>query len=89
MKPRQAIKAITDLEASKGWTILRSTMEREVVQAAMAIAQTPNMPLDEINFRRGAIWAAQQLLDLPQRLRLRTEADLALTRDDEPQTPDA
>lgn len=84
MKPHLQLKALAELEASKGWTILRSTMEREVVQAAMAIAQTPQMPLDEINFRRGAIWAAQQLLELPQRLKLRAEAEVSLTRDDPP-----
>jgi hypothetical protein len=89
VKPHLQLKALDDLEASKGWTILRSTMEREVVQAAMAIAQSPQMPLDEINFRRGAIWAAQQLLDLPTRLRLRLQAEERLTRDDEPAPPPA
>jgi hypothetical protein len=89
VKPHLQLKSLDDLEASKGWTILRSTMEREVVQAAMAIAQSPTMSLDEINFRRGAIWAAQQLLELPSRLRLRLEAEERLTRDDASAPPPA
>ena len=73
------LKALVDLSQSKSWGVLRATMEREVVAAAMAIASNPSMTLDEINFRRGSIWAAQQLLALPERLISRLQAEVALT----------
>ena len=80
------LKALVDLTQSKSWSVLRSTMEREVVAAAMAIASSPSMTLDEINFRRGSIWAAQQLLALPERLISRLQAEIALTPNTTTQT---
>lgn len=73
------LKAIQELTKSRGWAIIRDVMEREVVAAAMAIAENPNMTLDEINFRRGSIWAGKQLVDIPSRLTRVFEADIALS----------
>lgn len=67
---------------SKGWQVIAEVMAEEQVAAAMAIADNPQMTLDEINFRRGAIWAATQLQNLPERLMRRLEADIVLTGDD-------
>jgi hypothetical protein len=49
----------------------------------MAIAETPNMELEEINFRRGSIWAAKRMLELPVRLRQKLEAEVALLNVDD------
>lgn len=84
MQAKQALAALETLQRSKGWNYLNEIMREEVVQAAMSIANSPNMELDEINFRRGSIWAANQLLDLPNRLRLRLENELALASKDDP-----
>ena len=43
-------------------------MEAEVVEAALLIGKSGAMTTDEIHFRRGSIWAAQQLLQLPERM---------------------
>lgn len=85
MTPQQKLKAVDSLSSSKGWAVMKEVMEAEVLQAAMAIAETPNMPLDEINFRRGAIWAANRMLELPSRLRMKLESESALL-DIEPKT---
>jgi hypothetical protein len=85
MTPASKIKAINGLTKSQGWNVLREIMEEEILQAAMQIAENSNMTLDEINFRRGSIWAAKTMLDLPERLRMKLEAETALTpRDDKP-----
>lgn len=72
------LKALQDLTKTRGWAIVREVMEREIVTAAMAIADNPNMTLDEINFRRGAIWAGKQLTDVPERLMRKLEVDVLL-----------
>jgi hypothetical protein len=77
------LKALDQLKNSRGWAYLRAVMEQEAVAAAMAIADNPKMTLDEINFRRGTIWAAKQLLDLPDKLALRLQNEVALTRKDD------
>jgi hypothetical protein len=81
------LKSLDQLKNSRGWAYLRAVMEQEAVAAAMAIAENPKMTLDEINFRRGTIWAAKQLLDLPDKLALRLQNEVALTRKDDPSPP--
>lgn len=85
MSDREHLKAVLDLQKSLGWHILAEVMNQEVVAAAMAIADNPKMTLDEINFRRGTIWAAKQLIDLPVKIQLKLENELALSsKDDKP-----
>jgi hypothetical protein len=48
----------------------------------MEIAETPTMHIDEINFRRGAIFSAQRLLELPTRLAVKLENEIVM--DDKP-----
>lgn len=85
MSSKAKLKAVNDLTNSKGWAVVKEVMEQEVLQAAMAIAQSPQMSLDEINFRRGSIWAATQMLELPERLKMKLEAeDRLLPMDDSP-----
>ena len=79
MNSPSALRALDSLEKSKGWSYVKGVMDEEILTAATQIAEHRKMEIDEINFRRGAIWAAQQLLTLPDRLRLRLENEVALT----------
>ena len=72
------LKALQEMTKTRGWAVVREVMEREIVTAAMAIAEHPSMSLDEINFRRGAIWAGKQLIDVPDRLMRVLETDVRL-----------
>ena len=58
-------------------------MKEEIVTSAMSIADNSKMDLDEINFRRGSIWAAKQFLEIPNRLKLKFENEIALEKVDE------
>jgi len=83
--PKAELAAIETLVKSKGWIVIRRVMEDEIVSSAMAIAENPSMTLDEINFRRGSIFAAKALLDIPARLRSKIESEIALgQKDDNP-----
>ncbi len=85
MTPKAELAAIETLVKSKGWIVIRRVMEDEIVSSAMAIAENPSMTLDEINFRRGSIFAAKALLDIPARLRSKIESEIALgQKDDNP-----
>ena len=89
MTPKAELSSIEALEKSKGWIVLRRVMEDEIVSAAMAIAENPNMSLDEINFRRGSIFAAKALLDMPTRLKSKLYGEVALNKDDTAAQPRA
>jgi len=78
MKPEAAIKAIDTLRNGKGWAYLRAIMEKEVLHAAYQLADNPSMTEKEVDFRRGAMWASRQLIDLPDKLYARLEAEIAL-----------
>tara|TARA_B100000965_G_scaffold152990_1_gene127203 strand:- start:16137 stop:16403 length:267 start_codon:yes stop_codon:yes gene_type:complete len=82
MNSKAKLKAIDDLMKSKGWQILNQIMKDEIVSSAMSIADNASMDIQEINFRRGSIWAAKQMLDMPVRLRQKLEAEIALDTDD-------
>lgn len=86
MTPARKLKALDVLTASQGWLLIQEVMDDEIKRAALEIASNRAMSLDEINFRRGAIWAAQQLLDIPIKLSAKLEAESALNAPREPGT---
>jgi len=59
MNPKQALNLIKELQRSDGWKYLKSVMDTEIIQASHAISDGMNMPMEEIHYRRGAIWALQ------------------------------
>ena len=77
MKPNAKLKAVKELK-SNGWRVMVEVMQEEILASAMSIADSAKMDVDEINFRRGSIWAAKQLLEMPIRLRVRLESEAAL-----------
>ena len=83
MSNTNQIAALDALKKSKGWQIIEQTMRDEVVAAALAIAQNPTMTEKEVDFRRGAIWAANQLLNLPSNLQRRLQTDQLLSQKDD------
>ena len=80
INPKNQLDSINQLTKSKGWKVIDEVMKEEIVSSAMAIADNPNRTLDEINFRRGSIWAARRLLELPERLSAKLESDIALLK---------
>jgi acyl-CoA reductase-like NAD-dependent aldehyde dehydrogenase len=75
---KEALAAINALEKSKGWDYVTQVMREEILLSAQRIGENRKMEIDEIHFQRGAIWAAQRLLQIPERLRLRLENEVAL-----------
>ena len=82
MKPKQAIDKLTALQKSDGWKIIDEVMKQEILTASFQLSENRNMTMDEINFKRGAMWAARQLKELPDKLILKYKNDLALESED-------
>ena len=78
MKPRQAIDKLSSLQRSDGWKIVANVMDEETLNAAIQLSEFRNLPIEEIHFRRGAMWAARQLKDMPEKLIMKYKNDLAL-----------
>ena len=73
VKIRRTAKGVETLKSSRGWAYIREVMEQEIVSAAMGMADNAAMSVEEMHFRRGSIWAAKQLLELPRKLELHLE----------------
>jgi len=73
MKPKQAMKLVKELRESDGWKYLEEVMRDEILAASYAISDGNNMPVDEIHYRRGAIWAARKLVEMPNALEVKLE----------------
>ena len=87
MSSKRELKLISDLEKSDAWQYLTKIMQDEIVQAAMQMGEDASMTFDEVNFRRGAIWAANRMLEMPTRIKAKLEAEIALSSGDDKKTP--
>ena len=61
-------RKIQELLKSDGWGILSQKMQEEILSAAYQMAENKMLTIDEINFRRGAMFAARRLMELPTNL---------------------
>lgn len=78
MNNKDAHKAMSTLASSDGWQYMKQVMNDEILTSAYQLAESPDMTEKEIDFRRGAIWAAKQLLNMPDKLLLKLENELML-----------
>ena len=74
---KQSIALIKNLQKNDGWKYLSKLMEDEILQAAYNLSSDPNMSKDEINWRRGALWASRKLVEMPNVLEIKLKNDLA------------
>ena len=87
MRTEQAIRQVDSLMKSKGWAYVKEVMQEEILHAAYQLGNDPEMSSKEIDFRRGAMWASRKLLELPDKLMLKLEAEIALTATAEKENP--
>lgn len=78
MTIKSDLKDLIELSESKGWAKINKVMQDEILTLALSMARTPNMTQQQMDFQRGAIWAAEQLLNVPERLIHKLQGELAL-----------
>ncbi len=78
MNVKTKIKNLIALSESNGWAEVNEIMKDEILQLALQMARSKEMSQQEMDFNRGAIWAAEQMLNLPTRLIHKLEGDLSL-----------
>ena len=70
--------SMKELSRSRGWQIIKDNIQADIVAAAMSFADSALMSEKEIDFRRGAIFAARSLLTIDSALIARLEGELLL-----------
>ena len=78
MTLKSDVKDLIQLSESRGWEKINKVMQDEILQLALSMARSPDMTQQQMDFQRGAIWAAEQLLNVPERLIHKLEGELAL-----------
>ena len=76
MTIKSDLKDLIELSESKGWAKINKVMQDEILTLALSMARTPNMTQQQMDFQRGAIWAAEQLLNVPERLIHKLQGEL-------------
>lgn len=82
----EAEKKIRDIEHlrklinSPGWKIVKDVMTAEILRAAYALAENAPLPIEQIHFQRGAMWAARRCVDVPERLVQVLESEATLLK---------
>lgn len=61
-------RQLTELRDSPGWGICRDILGRQITLTALNMARSMDMSQQEIDRLRGAIWAMEHLLGMPDRL---------------------
>lgn len=78
MTAEQKLKAIKSLLDSDGWRLLVGVLDEELIAASLDLASNPRLTPDEIQYKRGAVWAASKLPTIPQRLLAAYENELLM-----------
>jgi hypothetical protein len=64
---RADLNALEEMSQSRGWAVLIEFIQEEANRAVMAMGKM-GMSMDEVAFRRGAIYASQNVINAPSQL---------------------
>jgi len=75
---KEEARVLEELLSSNGWGILQRKMQDEILSAAYQLAENKQLSVDEINFRRGAMWAARRMIELPTNMKMLIDNELLM-----------
>ena len=78
MTKQEEARVLEELLSSNGWGILQRKMQDEILTAAYQLADNKQLSVDEINFRRGAMWAARRMIELPTNMKMLIDNELLM-----------
>ena len=78
MTKKEEARVLEELLSSNGWGILQRKMQVEILTAAYQLAENKQLSVDEINFRRGAMWAARRMIELPTNMKMLIDNELLM-----------
>lgn len=75
---RRDIAAVETLKTSRGWKVVSEVMKQEIDVVVRRLSSPAASSREDIDFLRAAIFAAQSLLDLPDKVIQRLTNDLLI-----------
>lgn len=80
MTNSEKLKELQALRSSRGWVMWQEVLRADIMNAALAMGDNPNMPESEMHFRRGAIYAARSHITALDMLISNLEAEELMTQ---------
>ena len=75
---KEKLALIKRLKKDDAWKFLQEIMKEEILTAAYNLSSDPKTSVDELNWRRGALWASKKLIEMPSVLEVKLENDLMI-----------
>ena len=75
---KEKLALIKRLKKDDAWKFLQEIMKEEILIAAYNLSSDPKTSVDELNWRRGALWASKKLIEMPSVLEVKLENDLMM-----------
>lgn len=72
------LRSLREMKDSKGWSLLMDEVKDDVFSACLQMADNPNMTEKEMDFRRGAISAARNVMNALDVMIMRSESELLI-----------
>jgi len=83
MTPQEKVEELQKFRNSKVWSVLRDEMEEAILTSAFQLADNKPLSIEELHFKRGALYAAKQFLNLPEQLVMKAQNEVALSVEQE------
>lgn len=80
MSLERDLEELDKLLASRGWQIIKQTLENDILGAAIGMASSARMSNDEMHFRRGSIYATNNFKNLAENLRNQLAGEVAIKK---------
>ena len=75
---KEKLALIKRLKKDDAWKFLQEIMKEEILTSAYNLSSDPKTSVDELNWRRGALWASKKLIEMPSVLEVKLENDLMM-----------
>lgn len=80
-------RALKELLASRGWQIVSDALCADLLRAALSLSENPRLDGAELHHRRGTLFAAKALAELPATLLRNLESQVSLAQASAPLRP--
>tara|TARA_B000000609_G_scaffold155202_1_gene145875 strand:+ start:1206 stop:1487 length:282 start_codon:yes stop_codon:yes gene_type:complete len=80
---KHKLALVKKLKKDDSWKYLENVMKEEILSAAYSLSSDPSITLEELHWRRGALWASRKLIELPSALEVKLENELMMETLDE------
>ena len=78
MTLQEQLRVLDELIDSPAWNLLKDQMNKDILMAAYQLSDNAPVTVDELHFKRGAIWAGRRMIDMPEQMKTMINNELIM-----------